>query len=505
MQHLRLALIACGLWLVAVAAAAGLLVGVGPTITALAACGVLFAVAAAFTFGMASLLDRQHGAMLAQIAGAAGLNDIVGERFTIAEIVTRLGQRLERAHHFKAGIAAIQQPVLLVADGGTILAASSGVIRLAPQISEGHTLDSLFGAGYLASGGGSAEESLIQLAGKRFEVRRRAVGTARYLLELIPAGHFIEDDDLDAFATALSAGQTGFRFEADMAETSPALAALNAGLEAIDHSVGDLNRLAAGEPTRALGRNSGLGTQVRALHDLIEALDAARVDETELRQGAEAKLVAIGRLVEGFQAQAERMTALAQSSRKDAGEAGKQFAEGAGNIKQARTIGRQAQNLAGEADLAARRTHAVVGDFDKMTREIDKMVAAIEDVSFRTNLLALNAAVEAARAGDKGAGFAVVADEVRMLAQLTNRSAKDIRAVVSRGRATTDTGVGETQLLQKMIADLEIHLRNLSNETDTIALAMTRGGDTLERLDARMAEFGDAAGRAVGITASRAS
>ena len=52
------------------------------------------------------------------------------------------------------------------------------------------------------------------------------------------------------------------------------------------------------------------------------------------------------------------------------------------------------------------------------------MVAAIEDVSFRTNLLALNAAVEAARAGEKGAGFAVVADEVRMLAQSTQKTAQ---------------------------------------------------------------------------------
>ena len=127
-----------------------------------------------------------------------------------------------------------------------------------------------------------------------------------------------------------------------------------------------------------------------------------------------------------------------------------------------------------------------MSDIDKMTREIDTMVAAIEEVSFRTNLLALNAAVEAARAGEKGAGFAVVAEEVRMLAQMTNRSAKDIRAVVSRGRAQTGTGVDEAQSLQKMIAELDDHLRNLSNEADTIVATLDEGGETLKRLTGRM-------------------
>ena len=68
------------------------------------------------------------------------------------------------------------------------------------------------------------------------------------------------------------------------------------------------------------------------------------------------------------------------------------------------------------------------------TSQIDKMVAGIEEISFRTNLLALNAAVEAARAGEKGAGFAVVADEVRSLAQGATRTARDIRELVAESR-----------------------------------------------------------------------
>ena len=173
---------------------------------------------------------------------------------------------------------------------------------------------------------------------------------------------------------------------------------------------------------------------------------------------------------------------------------GKALEDGGGRLRQAQSIGRDAQNLAGAVELAARRTNVVVGEMDQMTSEIDKMVQAIEDVSFRTNLLALNAAVEAARAGEKGAGFAVVADEVRQLAQITNRSAKDIRAVVKRGRTQAEAGVAEASSLQKMIAELEAHLRNLSNETDTIATTLSQGETALNRLTGRMASFGEPSG-----------
>ncbi|MFX1237490.1 MAG: methyl-accepting chemotaxis protein, partial [Promethearchaeota archaeon] len=51
------------------------------------------------------------------------------------------------------------------------------------------------------------------------------------------------------------------------------------------------------------------------------------------------------------------------------------------------------------------------------TRDINKIMMILVNLSEQTNLLALNASIEAGRAGEHGRGFAVVAEEVRKLAE----------------------------------------------------------------------------------------
>ena len=84
------------------------------------------------------------------------------------------------------------------------------------------------------------------------------------------------------------------------------------------------------------------------------------------------------------------------------------------------------------------------------SREIENIIAAIEDIASQTNLLSLNASIEAARAGEAGRGFAVVADQIGKLAADSAQSAVTTRELI--GKCITEVEAGNSIVTHTMEA-----------------------------------------------------
>ncbi|KKM63948.1 hypothetical protein LCGC14_1506350, partial [marine sediment metagenome] len=86
------------------------------------------------------------------------------------------------------------------------------------------------------------------------------------------------------------------------------------------------------------------------------------------------------------------------------------------------------------------------------TKDINKIMELITNISDQTNLLALNASIEAGRAGEHGRGFAVVADEVRKLAEESQNAVSETSSKIDE---ITSRIAKSAELINRITVDIE--------------------------------------------------
>ncbi len=189
-----------------------------------------------------------------------------------------------------------------------------------------------------------------------------------------------------------------------------------------------------------------------------------------------------------------------QENAKDSGNADKQAALA---IKELETSNHHMNELV-----------SAMAEINESSSEIGKIIKAIEDIAFQTNILALNAAVEAARAGEAGKGFAVVADEVRNLASKSADAAKStthliegsIQAVANGSRLVDEAAgslsnaVNSTRSVSEMIgrvSEASVQqseaIRQVSVGIDQISGVVQTNSATAEESAASSEELSDQA------------
>jgi methyl-accepting chemotaxis protein len=132
---------------------------------------------------------------------------------------------------------------------------------------------------------------------------------------------------------------------------------------------------------------------------------------------------------------------------------------------------------------------AAMEKINNSSKEIGKIIKAIEDIAFQTNILALNASVEAARAGAAGKGFAVVSEEVRDLAGKTAEASKSTAALIERSITAVEEGNRIAAATAKQLEGAVSEAQRIVGTINNIAADARTQADAMGQVEAQISQI----------------
>jgi methyl-accepting chemotaxis protein len=206
-------------------------------------------------------------------------------------------------------------------------------------------------------------------------------------------------------------------------------------------------------PERYLGDYSNVLQAERLIKEQLASII------TEIREISEQVSAGSEQVSNGAQTLAQGATEQASSVEQlsnTISEIARQINESAAEAEHARALTLESGTIIESSEEAMRQVSDAMDEIRNTSRNISKVIKAIDDIAFQTNILALNAAVEAARAGSAGKGFAVVADEVRNLSQKSAEAAKNTTVLIESSIDAVEKGgnlVGKASEDFKQVAE----------------------------------------------------
>ena len=253
--------------------------------------------------------------------------------------------------------------------------------------------------------------------------------------------------------------------------------ALNATVDALNAQIGEvsevLEKVAEGDLTESItGEFVGdFDTLKQSVNRIVDALNTVLSD---INTAAEQVAGGTKQVSDGSQATSQGATEQASSIEEltaSIASIAEQTRQNALNANQSRQLASRAREGAVDGDAKMRELQQAMEEINESSSRISKVIKAIDDIAFQTNILALNAAVEAARAGVHGKGFAVVAEEVRNLAGKSANAAKETAALIEDSIRKTEVGANMAKLTAGALSSIVGGMEENASITEGIAAA----------------------------------